>query len=503
MAREVRSTRAARHRIMIHLSRYRGVGSAFNRNSFPAGFLFGVATSAYQYEGAPTEGGKGPSIWDNFTHAYPDKILDKSNGDVTEDFYHRYKEDIKNVKKTGMDAFRFSISWPRILPNGSLSGGINKEGVDFYNNVINEVVANGLQPFVTLFHWDLPQALEDKYLGFLSPLFVEDYANYVEVCFKEFGDRVKHWITFNEPVIFCSMGYASGTTAPGRCAPWEAGKCSVGDSATEPYICGHNLLLAHSAGVKIYKEKYQGDQKGIIGITHATHWFLPHSSSKADAAAAKRSLEFMYGWFMNPLTYGDYPSIMKNWLGNRIPKFTKEQSELLIGSYDFIGLNYYAGYYAINAPASNSLQQSYNTDSRANITGERNGIALPKPFNTSFINIYPPGIRELTLYTKAAYKNPVMYITENGVNQLSTISLEEALNDEIRISYHRNHLIELSRAIRYGADVRGYFVWTFLDDFEWNNGFTRRMGLYYVDFKNNLARRPKKSAKWFSMFLKI
>ncbi|KAJ4799580.1 Beta-glucosidase 12 [Rhynchospora pubera] len=276
----------------------------------------------------------------------------------------------------------------------------------------------------------------------------ENYVNYVEVCFKKFGDKVKHWITFNEPVIFCSMGYASGTTAPGRCSPWEVGKCNVGNSATEPYICGHNLLLAHSAAVKLYKEKYQGVQKGIIGITHATHWFLSHSSSKADAAAAKRSLEFMYGWFMNPLTYGDYPKIMRNWLGNRLPKFTKEQSKLLIGSYDFIGLNYYAGYYAINAPVSNSLQQSYNTDSRANITGERNGIALPKPFNTSFINIYPPGIRDLTLYTKSAYKNPVMYITENGVNQLSSISLREALNDEIRISYHRNHLIQLSRAIR-------------------------------------------------------
>ncbi|KAJ1702523.1 hypothetical protein LUZ63_002302 [Rhynchospora breviuscula] len=400
-----------------------GTCSAFNRSSFPDGFVFGVATSAYQYEGAAREGGKGPSIWDTFTHSHPDKILDKSNGDVTEDFYHRYKEDIKNVKKMGIGAFRFSISWPRILPNGSLNGGINKEGVDFYNNLINEVVANGLQPFVTLFHWDLPQALEDKY-RFLSTMFTEDYVNYVEVCFKEFGDRVKHWITFNEPVIFCSMGYACGKLHRDD-AP--LGKLANAASAIrQPSPTFVATICCWLIGV----------QKGIIGITHATHWFLPHSSCKADAAAAKRSLEFMYGWSMNPLTYGDYPKIMRNWLGNRLPKFTKEQSELLIGSYDFIGLNYYAGYYAINAPASNSLQQSYNTDSRANITGERNGIALPKPFNTSFINIYPPGIRDLTLYTKSAYKNPVMYITENGVNQLSSISLREALNDEIRISYH-------------------------------------------------------------------
>lgn len=479
--------------------------TSFNRSSFPAGFMFGASSAAYQYEGAATEGGKGPSIWDTFTHKYPNKIADGSNGDVAEDFYHRYKDDMKNLKKIGMDAFRFSISWPRILPNGSLRGGINKEGVDFYNNLINEVISNGLQPFVTLFHWDLPQAIEDKYLGFLSPLIIKDYVDYIDVCFREFGDRVKHWITFNEPVIFCSMGYASGTLAPGRCSPWEAGKCSVGNSGTEPYICGHNMLLAHTAGVKLYKDKYQGIQKGIIGITYATHWFMPHSSSKADAAAAKRSLDFMYGWFMNPVVYGDYPISMRRSLGSRLPKFTEEQSKLMTGSYDFIGINYYAAYYAINNPmSSNGLLKSYNTDSMANITGERNGVKLPKAFESSFINIYPPGIRDLTLYTKVNYKNPVMYITENGVSQLAnkSMSLSEILNDDIRISYHHDHLLALSSAVRDGADVRGYFVWSFMDDFEWNSGYTHPFGLYHVDYSNNLTRYPRKSAFWFNQFLK-
>ncbi|KAF3341885.1 Beta-glucosidase 12 [Carex littledalei] len=309
----------------------------------------------------------------------------------------------------------------------------------------------------------------------------KDYVNYIDICFKEFGDRVKHWITFNEPYSFCSVGYASGTFAPGRCSPWEAGECSAGNSATEPYICSHNMLLAHSAAVKLYKEKYQGTQRGKIGITIVTHWFLPHSSSKADTFAAKRSLDFMYGWFMDPLTYGDYPVSMRKSVGIRLPEFTNEQSESLKGSYDFLGINYYATYYAISNPISNSLRLSYDTDSQANLTGT-------SFFTTSWIYIYPPGLQDLMLYTKTNYKNPVIYITENGVNELdnSSLSLKEALND----------------TIRHGADVRGYFAWSFIDNFEWTSGYTNRFGLYFVEYSNNLARYPKKSAVWFSMFLK-
>lgn len=478
--------------------------SSFNRSSFPDDFVFGSASSAYQYEGAAREDGKGPSIWDTFTHEYPDKIADGTNGDVADDFYHRYKEDVQNMKKMGMDAFRFSISWPRILPNGSLSGGINKEGVNFYNNLINDIISNGMQPFVTIFHWDVPQALEDKYMGFLSPLIQKDFVDYSDVCFKEFGDRVKHWITINEPNIFCSMGYASGTLAPGRCSPW-VGNCTGGNSGTEPYTCGHNMLLAHSAAVKLYKEKYQAMQGGKIGITVATHWFLPHSPSKADTAAAKRSLAFLYGWFMDPLTYGDYPVIMSKSLANRLTKFTKEQSESLKGSYDFFGVNYYSTYFSASVPASNLLRQDYSTDSRANLSASSsNGIELPQPFKGSWINIYPPGLRDLMLYTTANYKKPVIYITENGVHDLNNggLTMKEALNDDIRLSYHRGHLLALRSAIRQGADVKGYFAWSFMDNFEWGSGYTNLFGLYYVDYKNNLARHPKKSAIWFSMFLK-
>ncbi|KAJ6804218.1 beta-glucosidase 12-like [Iris pallida] len=228
--------------------------SHLHRRSFPKGFIFGASSSAYQYEGAAKEGSKGPSIWDNFTHAHPEKIADGSNGDVAVDQYHRYKEDVHLMKEMGIDAYRFSISWPRILPNGSLSGGINKEGIDYYNNLINELLSQGLKPFVTLFHWDTPQGLDEQYGSFLSPRIVEDYHDYVEVCFREFGDRVKHWITFNEPHVFIDYGYASGIFAPGRCSSWEIGRCKNGDSGKEPYIVGHHILLAHCGSLWTYIE---------------------------------------------------------------------------------------------------------------------------------------------------------------------------------------------------------------------------------------------------------
>ncbi|GMN57296.1 hypothetical protein TIFTF001_026410 [Ficus carica] len=207
-----------------------------NRSSFPVDFIFGTASSSYQYEGAVKEGGRGPSIWDTFTHNYPEKITDGSNGDVATDEYHRYKEDVGLMKDMNVDAYRFSISWSRLLPNGKLSGGVNKEGIKYYNNLIDALLANGLKPFVTLFHWDLPQTLEDEYGGFLSPHIVNHFKDYAELCYKEFGDRVKHWITLNEPYSYSNGGYAIGTLAPGRCSEWQNLNCTGGDSGTEPYL---------------------------------------------------------------------------------------------------------------------------------------------------------------------------------------------------------------------------------------------------------------------------
>ncbi|PNX74462.1 beta-glucosidase 24-like protein, partial [Trifolium pratense] len=231
--------------------------ASLNRNSFPKGFIFGAGSSSYQFEGATNEGGRTPSIWDTFTHKYPDKIKDRSNGDVAIDTYHHYKEDVRFIKDMNLDSYRFSLSWSRILPKGKLSGGINQQGIDYYNNLINELLANGIQPFVTLFHWDLPQILEDEYRGFLSPLIVKDFEDYAEFCFKEFGDRVKSWVTLNEPWSYSQHGYADGQMAPGRCSNWLNPNCTGGNSAIEPYIVTHNQLLAHAKVVHVYKTKYQ------------------------------------------------------------------------------------------------------------------------------------------------------------------------------------------------------------------------------------------------------
>ncbi|GAB4856084.1 Beta-glucosidase 12, variant 2 [Ancistrocladus abbreviatus] len=344
-----------------------GIG-ALNRSSFPVGFIFGTASSAYQYEGAAKEDGRGPSIWDTYTHKYPEKIADRSNGDVAINEYHHYKEDVGIMKEMGLDAYRFSISWSRLLPYGKLNKGVNQRGINYYHNLINELLVNDIQPFTTLFHWDLPQSLEDVYGGFLSSHIVDDFRDYADLCFKEYGDKVRHWITLNEPWIYSSGGYAMGLLAPGRCSESQKLNCTGGDAATEPYIVGHNQLLAHAAAVDLYRQKYQACQKGKIGITLVSDWIVPYSQARHDRNAASRALDFMFSWFMDPITFGDYPDSMRSLVGARLPKFTKEQAMLLKGSYDFLGLNYYTASYAAYAPSFRIAKPLYTTDSIANLT---------------------------------------------------------------------------------------------------------------------------------------
>ncbi|XP_050276849.1 beta-glucosidase 24-like isoform X1 [Quercus robur] len=479
--------------------------TSLNRSSFPRGFIFGTASAAaYQQEGAAKEDGKGPSIWDTYTHRYPGRIKDGSNGDVAVDQYHRYKEDVGIMTEMGLDAYRFSISWSRVLPKGKLCEGVNKEGIKYYNNLINELLANGLQPFVTLFYWDLPQALEDEYGGFLSSHIVDDFRDYAELCFKEFGDRVKHWTTLNDPWSYSLGGYAYGALAPGRCSDWQQLGCIGGDSGTEPYLVSHNHLLAHASAVKVYKQKYQVAQKGIIGITVAVNWMVPFSDARQDKIAARTALDFMYGWFMDPLTNGDYPHSMRCLVGDRLPKFTKEQSKLVNGSFDFLGLNYYTANYAAYQDYSKAENASYITDSQANLSSDRNGIPIGPEAASNWLYVYPTGIRDLLLYTKIKYHNPLIYITENGVDEFNdaSLSLEEALEDYHRIDYYYSHLHYLHSAIKDGVNVKGFFAFSLLDKFEWDVGYSVRFGINYVDYKNGLNRHPKLSAHWFKNFLK-
>ncbi|KAK6250688.1 hypothetical protein SCA6_004693 [Theobroma cacao] len=417
----------------------------FNRSSFPAGFTFGAGSAAYQIEGAALEDGKGPSVWDTFARKYPERIADRSTGDVAVDFYHRYKDDIKLMKKVGLDSFRFSISWSRILPKGKLCGGVNPLGVQFYNNLIDDLLANGKQ----LNNWNR-----------------DDYVDYADFCFKTFGDRVKHWVTMNEP---------NGWSLGGSSHPKK-----------NPYADRANV---------------QASQKGKIGITIITNWFIPKSDATADRKAASRALDFLFGWFVDPLIFGEYPKSMRSLVGRRLPKFTEAESKMLKGSIDFLGVNYYTANYAENAPPSNTAIAA--NDSRVNLTTEKDGVPIGTPTAVSWLFIYPKGLRGLMLYIKEKYNNPPIYITENGVAEANNASLtvKEALKDSTRIRYLDGHLKSLLKAIREGVNIKGYYVWAFLDDFEWTSGYTLRFGFTYIDFKNNLRRYLKYSAYWFKMFL--
>ncbi|KAI4323363.1 hypothetical protein L6164_022976 [Bauhinia variegata] len=476
---------------------YDPTSASLKRRSFPPDFVFGTASSSYQYEGAANEGGRGPCIWDTFTHKYPNKIADHSNGSIAADFYHRYKEDVQMMKELGFNAYKISISWSRILPGGNLTSGVNKEGIQYYNNLINELLSNGVQPFVTLAHYDYPpQSLEDAYGGFLSPQIVKDFAEYADVCFREFGDRVKHWITINGPYIYSYLGYANGQYALGRCSNWLPFNCTGGDSATEPYIVTHHQILSHAAAVKLYRQKYQSSQKGQIGIVQTSLWVVPFSQSTEDADAASRVLAFSLGWFMEPLVSGSYPDEMVKYVGERLPRFSEEEANMVKYSFDFIGLNYYSTAYAVDVECQ-SENKTYLTDSCAKIQFERNGISIGR-----FRLDIPPsqGIEELLLYMKNKYNNPVIYITENGYDDFD--HGKKSMLDKERIDCHIKHLSHLHSALLNGVNVKGYFAWSLLDNFEWILGYTVRLGIVYIDREDDLKRSLKESAKWFKRFLR-
>ncbi|KAJ4960937.1 hypothetical protein NE237_020847 [Protea cynaroides] len=475
--------------------------SEISRKSFSEGFVFGTATSAYQYEGAAKEDGRGPTIWDKFSHSFGN-IIDFSNADFTVDQYHRYNEDIQLMKDMGMDAYRFSIAWSRIFPNGS--GEINQAGIDHYNNLINALLAKGIVPYVTLYHWDLPQALADKYNGWLNPQIIKDFAIYAETCFQKFGDRVKHWITFNEPHTFVIQGYDLGLHAPGRCSINIF--CKAGNSATEPYIVTHNVLLAHATVVDIYRKRYKSKQHGALGISLDVSWYKPLSNSTKNIEATQRALDFQLGWFMDPLFFGDYPSSMKNRVGSRLPTFSKAEAYLVRGSLDFVGINHYTTSYVksnstdlIGIPVNDSI-----ADSGAIILPYKSGQPIGERAASVWLYIFPEGIRSLMNYIKHKYGNPLVIITENGMDDPNDpfTSFKDAIQDKKRIKYHSSYLSNLLASIKEdGCNVRGYFAWSLTDNWEWSAGYTSRFGLYFVDYKDNLKRYPKQSVQWFKNFL--
>ncbi|KAL9259571.1 Beta-glucosidase 11-like protein [Drosera capensis] len=464
-------------------------GRGYSRADFPADFIFGSGTSAYQVEGAAKEDGRTPSIFDTFTL---DESWHGGNGDVAVDGYHKYKEDVQLMVETGLDAYRFSISWSRLIPNGR--GPVNPKGLEFYNNFINELIKHGMEPHVTLFHVDLPQVLEDEYTGFLSRKIIADFTAFADVCFREFGDRVLHWTTFNEGNIFVMGGYDTAETPPRRCSAPFGLNCHGGNSTTEPYIATHNMLLAHAAAARLYKTKYQAKQHGFIGINLFAFNTDPATNSTEDLIASQRFCHFFTGWFMHPLTFGDYPEIMRRNAGKRLPNFTEDESELVKGSFDFIGINHYSTLYIKDNPKSLELEvRDFLTDSAVEIQYFADGASQ------GGFPIMAWGLQGALEYFKQFYGNPPVYIHENGQKTYHNTSV----NDPIRVEYLQGYIGSLLDAIRNGSNARGYFTWSFLDVFELLDGYVSSFGLYYVDFNDpDLKRYPKLSQRWYSSFLK-
>lgn len=452
---------------------------------FPTDFLWGSATSAYQIEGAWQEGGKGPSIWDAFVQI-PGKIAHGDHGNLACDHYHRMKEDVALMKQMGLKAYRFSIAWPRILPNGRVDR-LNMEGIKFYSDLIDELLANDIQPWATLYHWDLPLALQFEEDGWLGDSISDLFADYARICFEHFGDRVKNWITINEAWVIAILGYGQGMFAPGR------------TSNSEPYLAGHNILLAHAKAVNVYRREFQAEQGGKIGITNNCDWREPMTDSAADKAASQRALEFFLAWFADPIYFGQYPASMVERLGDRLPQFTEAEIKLVKGSSDFFGLNHYTTTLAADAGQNLKKGSVYGNGG----ISEDQGVNLesdPSWKQTSMSwNIVPWGCRKLLEWISERYDQPDIYITENGC-AFNDKKVDGIINDQERIDFLQGYLQECHQAIENGVSLKGYFVWSFMDNFEWALGFEKRFGLHYVDF-DTLERTPKESAKWFGRLI--
>ncbi|KAJ8761895.1 hypothetical protein K2173_005606 [Erythroxylum novogranatense] len=468
---------------------------------FPPNFLFGTASSSYQFEGAYLSYGKGLNNWDIFTH-HPGNIVDGSTGDIAVDHYHRYLEDIDLMDNIGVNSFRFSISWARILPKGRF-GKENGAGIGHYNRVINALLRKGIQPFVTLTHYYIPQELENRYQAWLSPQVQEDFEHYANTCFKYFGDRVKFWTTFNEPNVVAIQGYRTGVYPPSRCSG-SFGNCSRGDSGREPFIAAHNMILSHAAAVRVYRTAYQKEQNGSIGIVLNGIWYEPISNSWEDKLAAERAQAFYMNWFLEPIISGKYPAEMRDILRSDLPVFSNNELKMLQNGLDFIGINHYSSFYIKDCLFASCEQGpgASRTEGFALRTPLKDGLLIGEPTALDWLYVYPRGMENILTYLKGRYKNIPIYITENGFGENETNnSNPEALRSDIkRLDYINSYLDALETAVRKGADVRGYFVWSLLDNFEWTSGYSIRFGLCHVDY-SSLNRAQRLSAGWYKEYI--
>jgi beta-glucosidase len=439
-----------------------------NAGGFPSGFVWGTATSSYQVEGAVNEDGRGPSIWDVFSHT-AGKIEDGSNGDRANEHYYRYKEDIRLMRELGCKAYRFSVAWPRVFPDGD--GKPNPKGLDFYNKLIDELLRNGIEPWLTLYHWDLPQSLQDRFGGWQSAETCKAFGSYAGYVAERLTDRVKNVFTLNESGRFVFFGYGIGIDAPGL-------KLSQG----EVNQIRHNSALAH--GLAVQAVRAHGRRGTRVGPAENIDACIPAIDTPENVRAAEIALREMNAGFLNVILEGKYTDAFLKYAGADAPKYTAEELKIISSPVDFLGINIYAPQHYVIA-----------SDQGAGFAL----LPIPKSFphmNSDWLRVGPETMYWVPRLAARIWNVNAIYITENGTSSEDEVTPDGKIYDTDRIMYLRNYLAQLQRATAEGVPVRGYFLWSLMDNFEWIYGLNKRFGLYHVNFETQ-KRTPKLSASFY------
>jgi beta-glucosidase len=434
--------------------------------AFPKDFAWGVATSSYQIEGGGLDYGRGESIWDRFSHT-PGKVVNGDTGDIACDHIHRYADDVKMMSGLGVDSYRFSVAWARVLPEGV--GRVNEPGIEFYDKLVDNLLETDITPFATLYHWDLPQALQDRG-GWENPDSVKWFEEYTDLMTRVLGDRVKHWITHNEPFVVSMVGNLMGAHAPGKQDPVAA------------YTVAHHVLISHGAAVPIIRQNVENAE---VGITLDQTYSFPQTSSHEDRIAARRFAAFHNDWFLDPVFRGTYPADLLQLLEPQgvFANINLDDISKACVPIDFLGINYYTR----NVIFANENIPLLHIDYAKTEGAEHTAMDW---------EVYPEGLLHTLAYLHNGYMPPKIYITENGCAYDDPKPSNGVVKDPKRADYYRLHLDAISQAIDLGIPVAGYFAWSFMDNFEWAYGYDMRFGLYYVDFETQ-ERTPKSSALYY------
>ncbi|MED5621989.1 GH1 family beta-glucosidase [Ideonella sp. BN130291] len=433
--------------------------------AFPSDFLWGAATSAYQIEGSPLADGAGPSIWHRFVRT-PGLVKDGDTGDVACDHYRRMEADVQLMRELGLKAYRFSIAWARVLPQGR--GAVNPGGLAFYERLVDTLLANGIQPMATLYHWDLPAALDDRG-GWLNPDVADWFADYARLVFRKLDDRIKLWATLNEPWVVTDGGYLHGALAPGHRNRFEAP------------IASHNLLRAHGAAVRAYR----AEGKHQVGLVVNIEPKYPATQSAADLAATARADAYMNRQYLDPVFLGRYPDEMREVFGEAWPEWPAEDFQLIGEPIDFLGINYYT--------RSVTRHDEVNWPVRASAVKQPGAT-----YTETGWEVFPQGLTDTLVWARDRYGAIPQYVTENGAAFFDPPTAEDGqVDDPLRVNYLRKHIAAIAQARAQGVDLRGYFAWSLLDNMEWSLGYSKRFGLVHVDFATQ-QRTPKHSARYYA-----